>query len=388
MKSLHSFLVSLAACLLIVTSGSSASDIEYLGFRLPQPEEIPKLESRQPIVMYQHLRDIRLIVSIDKAGGVSSVAPENDSDSGFSSYMEDYLKSWRWKSAEFEGRKVESKIMISALFTAGYSRPFITYPGDSLTFDASSDLRFESFKRNGIEPPRIIEFPSVSLHVDKSDTSNFCAFAVLHLELDSTGRVLSSQVINSNSPQHLPKLESAMLWTKFAPAKVSGQAVGSSINVALTFNRNLNYPTVVWRSCCLDELNLVQRESVRLLLDSSGYVIPPIPQLPPGDSLNLGRSYRMSSDQLFCRVEIKPSGKSNWHILSRASRQDVRIVQAVRKNIRFFPAIDTGGSPADFEGYAIIHRLNSRTVRIEYSWLNEGRLSTPADKIKKPKEIR
>jgi hypothetical protein len=166
--------------------------------------------------------------------------------------------------------------------------------------------------------------------------------------------------------------------------------VSSKVILSLTFNRNLNYPSAVWRSCCPDELNLLQREAVRLLLDTTGYLVPPIPQRPPGDSLSFGRGYRMTSEQIFCRVEIKPSGKypANWIVLRQASPQDMKVMRFLRRSIEFFPAIDSDGNPARFSGYAIIHRLYSGSIRIEFAWLNGGRLSSPADKVKQPKEIR
>jgi len=379
MKNTPLFRLTLFAIVLLGVSVTGASPIEYLGFRLAEPTSVPGIVHGDRIKMTGEFSSARLILTIDKTGQVEEVSPEIVGESDFVNYLDDYLKSWQWKPAERNGVACTSKIMVATIFRSGRLFGDIIYPSQPKICDATSDLRFESFRLNGIEPPRLVEFPSLSLHVDKKDTSNFCAYAVLMLQLDSAGRVRSSRPVRTNAVGFMPKLTSALLWTEFQPARVDSQAVSSDILIALTFNRNLNYPTAVWKSCCLDRLNLLQRKSVALLLDTSLYLIPPIPQLPPGDTLDIGRGYKMTSDSILCKVRIKRSGKCIWAIQSQIRGRDARVVRALDSHLRLFPAIDSNGNPVEFEGYAYIHRIDSRKVRIVYSWLNGGRLSAAPD---------
>jgi hypothetical protein len=316
-------------------------------------------------------RLVPLILDLDGKGRVTKVAPENPFDTGFARYAGPWMESLAFEPALFQGKKTVSRLPLTLHFQLRTEAPDVFFPLDTSGAIADADLYFEAFRLNGIRLPHLEEFPSYFCDLQLSDTSVALKFVLLRLKLDETGGVVDIEEVRSTFGAYTMSIMSAALWADFSPAIVQDTAVASECFLLVSFFPQINYPTRVWRRSQPDSLSLLDRFRVRVLPDTVGFMVKPLPARASGDVFRLKAGQQLIRDTVNTVLFIDTSGRARMGQFNRAGKEIVSYVRAFVSRLRFFPALDYEGQPHLFSGLVSFVFQGSQEVRVIYHWLSD-----------------
>jgi hypothetical protein len=130
----------------------------------------------------------------------------------------------------------------------------------------------------------------------------------------------------------------------------------------------VDYPTLPLCVHGLDTANVWDRMRVRLLPDTVGLMIAPVPKVAwsgrTGDSL----STELPAELLTAGICVDEKGDSRVRRISANDWRWRRLFVDYAHNRRFFPAIDFAGNPHRWCGRVFVRYLDKLNARIWFSW--------------------
>jgi hypothetical protein len=363
----------LPAVLLLAFFDASASDRPSLfGLAVPYPHESPELVAPIKLPYYRIETVVPAVLEIDKKGKVTSITPQNSADTPFTNYANEWLTSFTFEPATFEGEKVSSRLPLNLQFQPRVRLPDVHFPIDSSGNVVNADLYFKAFGMNGIEMPRVEEFPTYFCDVQRSDTSVAYPYVLVSIQLDDSGQVLNTEPVRSTIPACQTQIMSAILWAKFSPAVVRGTPTSTPCYLLISFFPHLHYPTRVWQRSAPDSLSLLERYRVRLLPDTVGLMAAPLPSWSSGYEFSF-RGYNSAiRDTISAALYIDTTGQARLERFGSLTEEARRTIRDVTSHLEFYPALDYQGKPHRYFGLVSFIFQASSKIRIVCHWLEQG----------------
>ncbi|MFH1372853.1 MAG: hypothetical protein ABII79_03550 [bacterium] len=360
-------------------SGANAADRSgLLGFQPAYSRTIPTFVSDTSRPYYRLERLVSFTFDINNAGEVTGIHTDNSADSGFFTFVEEWLRSFRFEPASFAGQPTESRLAVWLQFHPRVRVPDIILPIDSSGTVVEADLYFRTLTLNEIHPPQLDEFPGYFCDLGRLDSTAFCRSVLIRVMLDSTGQINSLEDIGFGLPVCRQQIMSAILWARFSPAVVHGTVLPSSGYLLISFYPDVRYPTPVWRRSELTLMTLLNQLRVRFLPDTVGLMSKPVPQKSCQSEMALQIQRRsIALDTVSVVLAIDTAGNVRLRRFSKESAVSADIVKDVVERLRFYPAFDYSGHPRRYTGLAMLNFQSSSIVRISYFWLPPAVLEPP-----------
>ena len=358
-----------------LSGANAAARSGLLGFQPAYPRTTPTFVSDTSRPYFRLERLVSVTIDIDNAGGVTGIHTDNSADSGFLTFVEEWLRSFRFEPAFFADQSTESRLAVWLQFHPRVRVPDIILPIDSSGTVVEADLYFRTLTLNEIHPPQLEEFPGYFCDLGRLDSTASCRSVLIRVTLDSNGQINSLEDIGFGWPVCRQQIMSATLRARFSPAVVRGTVLPSSGYLLISFYPDVRYPTPVWRRSELTSMTLLQQLRVRFLPDTVGLMSKPVPQKSCQREMALQLQRRsIALDTVSAVLAVDTAGKVRLRRFSKESAVATDIVQGVVKRLRFYPALDYSGHPRRYTGLAMFNFQSSSSVRIEYFWLS---LATP-----------
>jgi TonB family protein len=163
--------------------------------------------------------EVLLELTVSSNGSVAAVRPLQTT-SLFTEALTEVVPGWRFVPAENEGKPVDSKVLVAALFRP----PSINTPTlGEVPSDVGAPSPDTPFPTLTVMPP----YPPLALE---------SGVGLVEVQVDATGAVTDAQIVRSAPPFDEPALDSARQW-KFRPARVRGVATSTYAYIVFGFRQ-------------------------------------------------------------------------------------------------------------------------------------------------------
>ncbi len=370
-KTALNLFILLAANLIWASEIAFAARPDYYGYSpaLPKTLELPKFELNFPFI--QNEQSILLLLEIDQSGSFKKAVLDNAGDSVVSKYVLSSLNNLSFEPALKKGQPCLSTLPVWARVNPRFREATIEFPVGADFQITNRSLYFQALKLLGVEFPKIRTFPPYFCDLSPRDSLDFLPFALIKLNLNDSGQVNSSEIVNASLPAFARQIESAALWAGFSPLKVDGKAEPGSAFLLVSFFPQLQYPT--------NEIEIKndsiypwhERWRVQLLPDTVGLMLPAMPQNRDIIELTLSGKDRLNSGEVVADLIVDTLGNVKVRSIDTKNPPRHKAVAFALKDVKFFPATGYNGKLVNFNGKARFYFRNSSKVQVEYLWLNE-----------------
>lgn len=238
-----------------------------------------------------------------------------------------------------------------------------------------------SYARNlemqGMRLPSIEKFPWYHATVRPEDSLTVLRYVLAKLEFDKAGRARKIKLVGSNYSAFRDQILSAINYGHYLPGKGIDSASIRSMYLLVTFIPTSHYPTKPWTPELQKSLDLHDQMSLRLLFDTTGIMIPPLPIARTALTLtaNLPTQYR--NQGLVLRVRIGEDGSLRTYVPPSNESKLYPLALAVEGQVRFYPAVGFDGRPRILDTAVLIRPEGASTVRISFPWLPSTESAKP-----------
>lgn len=357
---------------LILASGLSTVAAEerpaLYEYELAHPKKIRFIENA-PKPPYLTLETIvTVVLDLDKKGRLRGVETRNRSDSGFAGYAEAYFQSFKFEPARFQGKKVESRLPVEVRLRPRNRQPDLLFPVDDKMKVADRNLYELGYRLNDIHLPRLKMFPSYYCDFKWQDSLSVVPVVLLKVELDKNGNPTAIEEVFSTYPSLAMSIQSAVLWARFAPARIGAEPVDSRSFLLVTFPPRADYPTQPFSSLTAPAADLAERVRITILADTVGPMLTPMPKSRNGENtVSYGR-LRYLDGNISAAVRVDTSGQMTASRKYGAGPEYLREINGFLSELELFPAFDFQGNPRPYKGLIYIEGTGSTNVRIRFFW--------------------
>ena len=343
---------------------------------LPYPKHIPAFVADSTAPRTGLLKFVPVYFDIDERGLVIRVAPVHHVDSALEAAYHDWLMAVTFEPGVVAG--VKTSLRLPGLFTTigEGAVPELQLPVLRNRGIRDADLYWLAMEANGVVLPRITSFPSYFTVVEDSTGQDLGQFNVViaRLVLDASGNPTSIDIITSTRPGDAMPIRSAILWGEYSPLLVQGVAQPCTTYVVVSMIEGLDYPTVPLPVGADDSLAWIHSQRVRLVPDTVGYAVFPLPRRPLNNMIENALADKLRDDTYVISLQVDTLGSYRMpefypdHATGRKGQTFRISVRRVLARLGLYPALDFRGKPAMFNGPMMIERPDSGIVRITYPW--------------------
>jgi len=333
----------------------------------PKSAEIPPSELRFPFIIGQ--RTIPFTLEIDQSGTIKKALPQLTVDSFLVKYVLSSLVKLQFEPAVINGAKAASNLPILIILNPRFRSTTIEFPVDAATHVKSRSLYFKALESCGAVLPRITKFPSYFCDLSRADSLKQLPFALLCLDLDESGQVKSSEIVNTNLPAFSAQIQSAALWAVFDPLKLNNEASPCRCFLIVSFFPQLEYPTGEINSLKDTVFEWYDRWRVQLLPDTVGLMLPPLPRNNDISELNITGKEGFFLGEVVANLSIDTLGNVRVRSIDTKKPPMQKAIVSTLKNIKFYSAMNFSGDAVPFEGTAKFSFQSRTSVRVDYFWL-------------------
>ena len=221
----------------------------------------------------------------------------------------------------------------------------------------------------GIQLPAIKNFPWYHANVRPADSLSVLRYVLAKLEFDQTGRARKIKLVSSNYADFKDQILTAINYGHYLPGKGIDAKPIRSMFLLVTFIPTSRYPTKPWTPESQKNLDLHDQLAVRLLFDTTGIMIPPLPVSRTAITLtaNLPSQYRRQG--LVLRIRIGEDGSVRTFVPPSNESKLYPLAMALEGQVRFYPAVGFSGRPRILDTAVLIRPESASTVRISFPWL-------------------
>ncbi len=310
---------------------------------------------------------LKLELVIEKDGTVKKLSGPR-TDSTVVNYGRGYLESLKFAPAQANGKLIKSTLPVNMRIQPGVSVPDFYFPVDTNGNVADLDLFVDATKLLGVEPPRVLSFPSYSCDLQSMDSMIVYPYVLLHIELDKSGKTIGARIDTSTFQSFAQQILSAVRYATFEPARVKNKKISSEAYLLVSFFPQVSYPNRGWSADTSWHAGLLERSQVRLLPVKLGLMSKPLPRRVPGDSYPLSRAPLLYG-RISASLEVDSLGYTTSWRLSKLGPRERKQAIALVKTIRFFPAVNFDGTTKPFNGLTYLSPEDNTIIRINFDWL-------------------
>ncbi len=315
-------------------------------------------------------REIRCRLSISSSGAIDSIALEKPGDSIWVRRVADTLMKVSLRPAHFEGNPVPCLLPASITI-----RPRSPVAELLLPFNPNGSIRIyndymQCLRANGLEPARVDSFPRYFFERSAVDSLvNEPPYLLVRLELDSTGRLIGSQIVASTLPVYDRQIVNAVHWAEFSPARIHGAEVGAPMWLLFTVYSQSTFPAPVWRTAEVENMRLWERLRLRALPDTVGLMHYPVPRRANPLVWSADGAHASIRDTVSAVLSVDTLGRAGLSWVSTGNPTTLSAMRRIVGGLRFWPATGFDGRTREFEGRMRFIFGGVRTVRMEFPWL-------------------
>lgn len=346
----------------------------HYGFSLPYPVSAPPIEMSErvysAIVPKEAERVIPVILNIDVSGRILSMTAQAAGDSDYLNRYGVFLEQFRFEPGLIDGVVSPMSLLVELQTGSVTASPIIRFPVDPNRDILDGDLYWRALAELGVDVPTLVRFPSYNYEFKTVYRWRRYPFKVYRVDLDSAGKVLDKELVLETGPEFSRQIRSAIHWGEYTPLRIDGRAVASSSFLVVSLYPMVDYPSAPVEPSAPIEMVPWDRARVRLLPDTIGIVLPPVPKREwSGDILDSFHQ-GMTPELVTGRVIIDTLGKSHVQALSTDFARARSVIIARAHDIQFFPTMGLDGVPRAFSsGMVYLRYLDKSHVRIWFRWL-------------------
>lgn len=319
-----------------------------------------------------------LTFEIDSSGRVTGYKPGEKADSMFFGSIDSLLLS-----LDFTPGKIQRKNSPMLLPSLARSWPkakhmSFVFPIDEEESISNMSLYEEGIKLNGVNPPRIREFPSYFCGLSPGDTMQIYPYLLAKIGLDRTGKPIIIKLIRSTAGVFTDQLLTAINWGKYEPMMRDGVELASPAYILISLYPEIGYPTKLLDVSSGNFESHRESERVRILIDTLGEIMsPPIPRSTRPLTYRSADGLGVHNDTISGRIRIDTLGHVHIGLISNSSARAKKSCRAITDQLLFYPALDFSGRPKNFSGLIYFQFDETSTfVRISLEWLREDNFSS------------
>ncbi|MBW1811901.1 MAG: hypothetical protein JRJ87_27195 [Deltaproteobacteria bacterium] len=311
----------------------------HFGFILPYPVSAPPFDinnrTYRAIAPKEAERLVPIVLEIDTAGQVCGMTPVSPNDSVYAERYGPFLVRYHFEPGLVGGVVSPMSLLVDLQIGSVTAEPIVRFP---------------------VDPNQTVRYYNLYWR----------AMGVLGIDIPTLTRKFSNQI------------KSAIHWGKYTPLRIDGRAVESSSLLIVSLYPMVKYPSAPIDPNAVAELKPWDRARVRLLPDTIGLVMPPVPKREWSGEILDSFHQGMTPELVSCRIAIDTAGKNRLSAVSTDFHRARNILNARAHDILFFPAMGLDGSPRPFEDLIYLRYLNEANVRIWFNWLGGSDPGPPA----------
>ncbi|MBN4076396.1 hypothetical protein JYT16_01625 [Gemmatimonas aurantiaca] len=287
-----------------------------------------------------------LLLSLDKKGKVSALSIECiERDTSIFYPFRKSLRKLRFVPAQYQGKKIPFELSGVLTIRGRYgSLPELLLPVNAQGKFVAPDLGAVSAEANGFSFARVLSFPPYFFNEPKisADTGLVPALALMRVRLDEDGGLLQRELIFTNDSALGEMALIAAGWAEYQPAIFKGEAVASSLLLALRFFTELSYPTPVWNVSAYEELlesdQVLESQRVQSFPDAEIVVIEPEIRQVSARVIVIGTDTLWQSVE--AKVGIRKFGAVELGVITGiGNRTSIVKLKKRLENLRMYPAL-------------------------------------------------
>lgn len=314
------------------------------------------------------LRPMNLILEINKSGRVSKIETSDTLRGPEQEKLNAALEQLQFYPGRSKGKTVTQKLPIYLLSAPEKYLRQVILPLDYQGGVMDVDLYWHALKLNGVRLPSISQFGSYFLNLDLNDSSTTLDYLLARLEFDSTGRIKNYELLHSDLGRFTDQVIDAANWAEYnLPPRPDSTPRTAYLRVAAL--KTVPDPTDRF-DMNVKKQSLPDRERLRLLPDTIGLMLKPIPiRYQYGGVFSLLGDKFESCDTIYAAISIDEKGRVSRFKPIGGQGSQYNYYRELMAWTRFYPALAFDGTPRPFKGVIRFECQNSTKVRIRFLWL-------------------
>lgn len=312
---------------------------------------------------------IPLVLRVDEKGTVQSVRGEYAADSVWVRGLDSTLKALAFVPGSMNSTAQSQEVPVEVLLYPQVTTATLSAPVDDSGKVTDQDFYDHALLANDVTNARFEQLPSYFCPFKSNDSLSVLPFVIFRIALDESGLPSAIEPIRSTLPALTQQMFSLFNWATYSPARQGNRVIRSDNFAVVVFHPGARYPTRPFGVPTRDSAGLVERRLARLVSDTTGLVVPPLPHSLSFDSLAMieaaGKNFGRVS--LWCAIDTV--GRVTVTRIDPSGGTIMRLCQGIVDRIRFYPAFDFSGRPQSFYGLIHIDFDGSAIVRIHLNWL-------------------
>ncbi len=341
----------------------------FAGVELPYPQSIPQPEHSDSLFtgFLNPVNDLTLL--IDEHGRATSVRSSEMTAASWQRRIQAFVARFSFAPGKVKGEARPMSLQARLMIDQVDSLVTLAFPLDTLGRVKDPYLYARNLELQGIQLPSIEKFPWYHATVRPADSLDVLRYVLAKLEFDQTGRARKIKLVGSNYSDFKDQILTAINYGHYLPGKgIDAQSIRSMF-LLVTFFPTSRYPTKPWTPESQKNLDLHDQLGIRLLFDTTGIMIPPLPVSRTAVTLtaNLPSQYR--SQGLVLRVRIGEDGSVRTFVPPSNESKLYPLAMALEGQVHFYPAVGFSGRPRILDTAVLIRPEGASTVRISFPWL-------------------
>lgn len=360
--------LSLLSIALVICSATvhAQSDLDIV---LPYPLSIPPPMPSDSLFSGVTSPKYELTLEVDSQGKVIALRADKVLAVAWQKRLNDYLGRFTFKPGKINGQSSIPPLLVRLSVDLTDSLICLEFPIDTLGRVRDPLLYERNLTLAGVTLPSISKFPWYHAVFKNPDSVHVLPYVLTSLKFDQRGRSTSAKVVGSNYPGFKQQLASAALYGDYRAGKTPGGKAIRKAFLLTTFIPTSHYPTKPWTSGSADSLDLHDRLALRLVPDTVGIMIPPMPISRAPHIINFRPKSLERTKELALAVRIGDDGRIRTAVSPATESGLYPLAMAIEGQIKFYPALGFDGRTRNFDSVVYIRPEGESSVRISLAWL-------------------
>ena len=353
---------------LVDESAPMAPRTSHFGVALSYPYYLPRFQLDTTVEYLPSRSPFNVTISIDTAGLVTALESEQPERAAELAPFLPYLGQARFVPALHDTVPIASELTIQLLADTLGGPPAIAFPVEPNRAIRSPRLYWETLRHRGIEPARLLNFPSYNFEFPADNFSRRYPLMVFRVDLDTTGDVVGAEPVMVTNTPFDDQLRTAIHWAEFEPLKIDGTPRESSPFLIISLVSTVDYPTAP-AECTPERRGItVDCERVRLVPDTVGVILSPVTKRSWSGEITDRFFQGKPEVEIHGRIFVDSIGIVRSLKLNQDFWKARNLVSIRSREYSFFPARDLYGTPQGALGTIYLDYLDESNIRIWFDW--------------------
>ncbi len=313
-------------------------------------------------------RRVPINLRVNQKGVVISVTFASSADSIGLACFVPYLRSLKFEPGLRDNVPAEMTLRLEMQTDGACRQPLLHFPVGPNRQIARSELYWAAFAANGIEPARLVTFPSYYYMSDPLTSGSRYDYKLYRIDLDTLGKVTAVDVVAATETKFSDQIRSATVWGEYQPLRINGRPMASINYLAVALFADMEYPTTTWSPETISSRSAEERLRIRLLPDTVGEMIPPVVRRDWSGVIADSAAWEPVRNLVSAQLQIDTTGATVIDRINNLSWRVRRVFGGLAFDRRFFPARSFSGQWLTWQGLAYARYQDASHVKIWFDW--------------------